>query len=570
MIGVSRRERGSISESVINSSNLENSGVRNMAKRSRKKSVGNTPENELPIKKGPGKLLEEIIQESHKPDCNLILLDGKIREMEKSGENCLPLLMKRLRQGKSSEQKVILDLLIRKKSDEVIKNIKKIINENDFPVNILRQALLQLQKWEEPVDENLLKLLEEGEDIIYAIQKFTELDGFLEEGTEDAILKKFAPLPGQLKFSIIKQVIDGFPKALPFILRLIKEESDLDEKTINLLASNATAEVGKIFSNMVKNTKDKNLRQLLKRHLFQMKSRGLEVVIPETDESEPLKIVNLEPSQATVYISGIDYVGDRLIFLSKSVLRWGVLFFQITLSDQDGIKNFSAFDLKRKEIKNFLKKISEDGVVQFIEITPDYGYFLIDEAYQINLQKGIPLPEQFNHWKVEIDDLRGSVTEPIIYSCIPHDTIHEATLIAARDQYHSLFELEEFKSWFLEPRLVWGYLEKLRVIDDSPLILDPHHVEQRQEAIFSEAVQKIFDENFRRIYQRRLEETAYMLFRTNKEEEAKCALCAAWDLKPQRIASEKHVFLQKLVHRSILFYAEGTERRRDKSLIVPR
>ena len=541
-----------------------------MAKRSRKKSVGGTPENEFTIKKGSGKLLEEIIQESHNPDCNLILLDGKIRELEKSREDYLPLLMKRLRQGNSSEQKVILGLLIRKKSDEVIKNIKKIIIENNFPVNILRQALLQLQKWEEPIDENLLKFLEKGEDIIYAIQKFTELGGFLEEGTEDAILKKFSPLPGQLKFSIIKQILDEFPKAFPFILQLIKEDSDLDEKIINLLAPNATAEVGEIFSNMLKKTKDKNLRRLLKRHLFHMKSKGLEVVIPETDESEPLKIVNLEPSQATVYISGIDYVGDRLIFLSKSVLRWGVLFFQITLSDQDGIKNFSAFDLKRKEIKNFLKKISEDGVVQFIDITPEYGYFLIDEAYQMNLQKGIPLPEQFNHWKVEIDDLRGSVNEPIIYSCISHDTIHKATLNATPHQYHSLFELEEFKSWFLEPRLVWRYLEKLRAIEESPLVLDPLHVEQRREAIFSEAVQKIFDEDFRKIYQRRLEETAYMLFRTNKEEEANCALCAAWDLKPQGIASEKQGFLQKLVHRSILFYAEGTERRRNNSLIVHR
>ena len=338
-----------------------------MAKSSRKKSAGVTPENELPIKKGPKKLLEEIIQESNEPDCNLILLDGKIRGIEKSGDDYLPLLMKRLRQGNSSEQKVILGLLIRKKSDEVIKNIKKIITENNLSVNILRQALLQLQKWEEPVDENLLKLLEEGEDIIYAIQKFTELGGFLEEGIEDAILKKFASLPGQLKFSIIKQILDEFPKAFPFTLQLIKEGAELDEKIINLLAPNATAEVGEIFSNMVKNTKDKKLRRLLKRHLFQMKSRGLEVVIPETEESEPLKIVNLEPSQATVYISGIDYVGDRLIFLSKSVLRWGVLFFQITLSDQDGIKNFSAFDLKRKEIKNFLKKISENSVVKFIE-----------------------------------------------------------------------------------------------------------------------------------------------------------------------------------------------------------
>lgn len=538
-----------------------------MAKGNRKKSVGGGTEDELSTNTGPRKLLEEIIQESLNPECNLILLDGKIREMEKSGKEYLPLLLKKLRQGNSSEQKIVLGLLVRKKSGEVVKHIKKIINENNVPVNILRQALLQLQKWEEPVDENLLKLLQQGEDIVYSIQKFTELGGFLEEGTEDAIFKKFASLPEQLKFSIIKQIADEVPQAFPFIMLLVKQQPDIDEKIINLLASHATEEVGEIFSGMAKNATDKNIRRLLKRHLFQMKSRGLAVAIPETDEGEPLKTLAPEEPQSTVYVSSIDYGGDRLIFLKKSVVRWGMLFFQIVLSDQEGIKKFSAFDLKRKEIKNFFKKISEAGAVHFIEIPPEYGWFLIDEAYRINLHKGIPLPEQFNHWKIELDDLRGSVTEPIIYSCMSHDAVREAALQGVSDQqYQSLFELEEFKSWFLEPRLVWGYLEKLRDIEDSPLVLDYSQVEQRREALFSEATQKIFHEDLRRIYRRRLEENAYVLFQTNKEEAAKHVLCAAWDLRPEGIASEKHGFLQKLVQRSILFYADKTERRRDGSL----
>ena len=540
-----------------------------MARRSRKKSVGATPENELPIKKGQGKLLEDIIQESLNPDCNLILLDGKIRELKKAGENYLFLLMKRLRQGKPPEQKIILDLLTREKSGETIKNIKKIVNENDVSIKTLRQAILQLQKWEEKVDENLLKLLEEGEDIIDAIQKFTELESILEEDIEASILKKFAPLPRHLKFSIIKQVVDEFPKAFHFVLQLVRQQPDLDEKIIDVLATNPTLEVGEIFSNALKKTKDKNLRRLLKRYLFQMKSKGVEVIIPEIEEGEPLKFVIPEPPQAQVYITGIDYVGDRLLFLSKSVLRWGVVFFQVTLSDQDGIKNFSALDLKRKEIKNFLKKVSQDGLFQFIEIPPDYGHFLIDEAYQVNLKKGIPLPEQFSHWKAEIDDLKGSITEPIIYSCLPKDEFPEATLSTSQDHYQSLFELEEFKGWFLEPRLIWEYIEKLKDVEVSPLVLNPYQVEQRREELFSEAVQKIFDENFRKIFKRRLEETAYILFRANKVKPAKLTLLAAAGLGTPGIASEKHAFLQKLVYRSILFYAEINERRNDKSLIVP-
>jgi hypothetical protein len=338
-----------------------------------------------------------------------------------------------------------------------------------------------------------------------------------------------------------------------------------------MLAAKGTSEVGDLFGKVLVETKNKNLRRLLKKHLFQMRNKGLEVVIPKIEDEEPPKLMKVESPQANAYVTGIDYLGERLVFLSKSVLGWGVVFFQISLSDQEGIKNFSVFDLNRKEIKDFLNRISEDDVIQLIDISPDYCYYLIDEAYQINLIKGITLPEQFSHWKSEIDDLKGEITEPIIYSYIPKEVIHEKNSITGREKQITLLELDALKDWFLEPRLVRDYIEKYKTVETSPLVLNPYQVEYRKESIFAEAAREIFDDDYRRIYKRRLEEMAYIIFRMNREESAKLTLFAAHDLGPEGIPSEDHGFLKGLVQKSILFYIEGEkESQKDRLIVIPR
>jgi len=355
------------------------------------------------------------------------------------------------------------------------------------------------------------------------------------------------------------------------IVKLIQGEDDLDEKIVEMLAESATIEVGDLFAKALVETKNRNLRRLLKKHLFRMKNKGLHVVIPETEDEKSPKYLKIEPSRANAYVTGIDYLGERLVFVSKSILGWGVVFFQITLSDQEGLKNFSAFDLNRKEVKNFLTRISEDGVIQLTDIDPDYSYYLIDEAYQISLKKGLALPEQFSHWKAEIDDLKGEVDKPIIHNCIPKEELNKEDIDYLRGRYASLFELNEFKDWFLEPRLIWSYIEEYREAETSPLVLNPYQVEERKESVIKRAAKETFGDDFRKMHQRRLEETAYLLFRKTEKEATMVTLAAAEDLKPEGVQSEKHGFLQGLMQRSILFYAQGKDLpQEDASIIVPR
>ena len=542
-----------------------------MASKSRKKRTGDITKSNFTGKKGLGKLLEEIIRESLSPECNRILLESKIRELENADKNYVPLLSRMVTRGKTNEQKVIFDLLVRKKNGEVIDSLKNIIQEDVVSVKIRRQALNQLERWGGDVDEELRKLLDEGEVIISIVEKYAEFGESLEPELEASIIQRFTRLSKSLKVSIIKQLLDEYPHGLQVVLKLTRGEADLDERIINQLAERGTAEIADLFCTFLVETKNKGLRRLLKKHLFQMKNKGLNVVIPTIEEEEPLKFQKMESHQPNAYVTSIDYLGDRLIFLSKSTFGWGMVFFQITVSDQEGIKNLSAFNLNRREIKNFLNRISEGGIIHLMEINPEYCHFLIEEAYQVNIKKGITPPEQFVQWKVEIDDIKGEIVEPIIYAQISKETIQEGKTEWWRSQYQRINELDLFKGWFLEPRFVWEYIEKYNDVATSPLILNPYQTEERKESIISEAAERIFTNEYRGLYKRRLEEMAYILFRMNQEESAKLVLLAADDLRSEGLSSKTHGFLKELVKKSILLYGEDErEQRRDQLIITPR
>ncbi|MCD6352652.1 MAG: hypothetical protein J7M06_00365 [Proteobacteria bacterium] len=528
-----------------------------MPKKTRKKRSEETIKKHSSGKKGIPQLLEEIIEESLSSDCNLILLEGKIRELEGSMESFIPIMMRRMKRGNVSEQKVIFDLLNRGRDKKIVENLKEVVGEDSISIKVRYQALIQLKKFGERIDEDLSILLEQGEEIIGAIEKHTRFGSIYDRDIDSSIVLKFEQLPNNVKVSIIKQILDEYPDMVSLVLSLIQGEEDLDEAVIEILATKKTLEVGNFFSKILEGTKNKSLQRLLKRHLFRMKKRGLDVAFPTTEGVEDPKFLRIESSQVEAYVTGIDYLGERLAFLSKSVWGWGVVFFQITLSDLEGIKSFSAFELNRKAIKNFLHKISEEGVITLIEIESDYFFSLIEEAYQTNLSKGIPLPSQFAQWKSELNELRGDVTEPVIYSSKLVESLQEGKIDVWRGKYETLNDSDTLKEWFLEPRLVWKYIEKYREIEASPLVLNHYQVEERLNSIIIEAAGKIFDDTYRRIYKRRLEEMAYIFLDTHKEELAKLALCAAHDLRPDGLSSDRHGFLINLTKKSINIYAAG-------------
>jgi hypothetical protein len=522
-------------------------------------------------KRGPGTLLKEIIEESLSAECNRILLEGKIKDFEDSSSDCLALLAKRIRASGPAEQKVLFGLMVRKKSQEVIEYLRRIVDDKNFSVPLRLQALVQLGRWGEGDDQALRMLLEQAEEVMGVVERNADLGDALGQGLSAADIEKFSSLPPELRTALVRELLEENVKTLRVLLRLIRSEDDLNEDLISRLASIGTQEVADFFTKILVESKDKGVRRLLKKHLFQLQSKGLDVSIPAPEDEEAPKFGRVEGASASAFITAIDYLGERLLFIDKPVPGWGSVFFQIALSDQEGIKNFNAFDLSRKEVKNFLNRISEEGVIRLIEVNPDYCHYLLHEAFQLNLKKGIPLPNHYSQWKGEIDDLKGSVERPIIYSVLARPSREELFFGVQREKYPTLLHLGVFKDWFLEPRLVWEYVEKYREAEESPLVLNSQQVESRKDLVFGEGAGALFNDQLRRIYQRRLEEMAYILFRTDQRQEAELALYAAVDLDPDGLPSSGHGFLSALVRKSVLMYCEAEkENRRRRNIVVPR
>lgn len=543
-----------------------------MAKKSKRTGKAGTAAPAVPGSKEINQLLDEIVQESLNPDCNLIVLDGKIRDLEDAlGKELLPFLSRRMRHGKGVEQKIILDLIVRSKNRMVIELLRRIADDPGSSLKARHRAYLQLQEWGEPVLEEGLNRLAEGVGVLNAIEKQIAVGNVSDRDLEGVIIQRFQELSPELRVLVVKQVLEEYPQHVSLVLRLIQDDADLDEKIIDILAAYDSQTVADLFGELLTQSTNKNTRRLIKKHLYRMQSKGLAIKIPPVGEDEPLNLRIVESPQASAYVSRIDYLGERLAFLSKSVKGWGVVFFQIALSDQEGIRTFNVFDLSRKEIKNFLKKVSETGNVQLIEISPEYCYYLINESFHVNLAKRIPLPEQFGQWKAELNELKAEIEEPLIYQYISRKELEGMDVYYWRAKYASLHEVDGFKQWFLEPRRVWEYIEKIKEVENSPLVLNKYQVEERISIIYSEAAGNIFNEELRRVYRRRLEEMALILYRNGDQDSARQALVAAKDLMPGELPSEKHEFLRSLVLKSINFYLEGEkEREQDKLVIAPR
>jgi len=543
-----------------------------MAKKKKRKGSGAAGAQESPGNKELTTLLEEIIAESLNPDCNIIVLDGKIRDLEESlGKEYVSFLGKKIAQLRGPEQRVILDLLVRNKTKAVIEQLKKIGENTDLSLKVRLRALVQMQEWGQSAPQETVDELQAAEEILNEVERYTAVDMAFNERDDSGIETTYRQLPGSVRRILLRQILDDYPEQTSMILRLIQDDKDLDEHILDTLADRETAEVGDLFATLAVTVQDKKMRRSLKRHIFQLRQKGLRIDIPEESKDETPKIRSIEPPEVSSYVTGIDYLGERLLFLSKPVAGWGVVFFQIALSDQEGIKTFNVFDLKRKEIKQFLKRVEEMGTLQLIPIPVAYCYYLIEEAYRLSLQKRLALPEQYGQWRSEINELKGELREPLIYTALGPENLQEEDRKRLCSTYDSLFGETYFGEWFLEPRLVWEYIEKIKDVDHSPLVLNTFQKEERKNEVILQAARAVFDEELRRVYKRRIEEMAYILYYNKAIDAARLAASAALDLGTEGIPSDQHEFLRGLIRRSVRFYLEGEkEQHKDSLLIAPR
>ena len=127
-------------------------------------------------------------------------------------------------------------------------------------------------------------------------------------------------------------------------------------------------------------------------------------------------------------------------------------------------------------------------------------------------------------------------------------------------------------TWYLANQEVEKYASSITEAQQSKIVLRPDQKEARLNAIYRDALEELFPEEKRFLWKRRLEEVAYILFKTGKEEEARQTLSAAVDLNNPFSPIDPNPFIWNLLLKSIYILIEGDHEKKEEeektSLIV--
>jgi hypothetical protein len=306
---------------------------------------------------------------------------------------------------------------------------------------------------------------------------------------------------------------------------------------------------------------------MIRRSLYRLKSKG--VAVEEVLSDQEISI--LRPLQGRAeegFASGVDFLGHRLLWLVIPHPGRGLRVIHGIVNDREGIVDFSQEEMTRKGFKSLLKEVKEKNPFPIVEIDSPYVAFLFAQAYQLNLEKrGVP-PQGYLQAKSEIEGIKKDFTKPLAYSYLQADDIAGDDRLLRRGG--DLLKADIFSSWRIEAEQIQPYADEVREAEESKIVLNPGQKEVRFQAIYQRALTELFSGERKFLYQRRLEEMAYVLFKLGREEEAKISLSVAMDLEKPLNPIQPNPFLFQLVIKSIFtLLTEAREKKsKDVSLIV--
>ena len=366
-------------------------------------------------------------------------------------------------------------------------------------------------------------------------------------------------LNGQLQSAVVEELIEEEgEKSLPLLAKFVGKSEKMDLAIAQSLVFLPVLGSVDLLHEMAAKTGDNGVKKAIKRSLYRLKQKGVEV---EDSRSEDLRDSIFQPPSRVSegYLSSIDGLGDRLVWLIRPRSTRGLCFFEILVNDREGIREFQGAEITRKMYREYLTRLKEESPMPIVEAEPSYCQYLIEEGYDLTVQKGYSLPEGYLQWKDEIGQPGDAIQRPLIYSCFGEESVRADGYLLARSG--SLFELREFATWTIPPNEIERYNEMVRETNESKLILSPIQKQERIVKIYSDAAEQLFDEERCLLYQKRLEEMAYIIYRQGDEEQARVCFATSLSLKDNNIPLSHNPFLVGLIERSVTSALQEEEER---------
>jgi hypothetical protein len=349
----------------------------------------------------------------------------------------------------------------------------------------------------------------------------------------------------------------------------LKQEPCLTIHVIEALAKIPSTETAQLLMEMMAEAEEKQIIKAIKRTLYKLKQKG--VTWEENSPKEEPVLKPPKPAEPLGYLGSIDATGSRIIIIGKPQPQRGLLLVFSIVNDLEGIQEFSLKAFSKKGFNEFIKDSLSSSEFPIVTAPGAYCIHLLREAATLTKRLSKPLPQGYHDAERELSTITRDYTEPLIYQYIQEDAVKDSPQLL-KDSIN-LHKIMPFSTWHIPASKVQQYATQITETQQSKLVLRPDQKEARLNTIYRDALEELFPEEKRLLWKQRLEEVAYILLKTGKEQEAQTSLCAAIDLNNPFRAIDPNPFIWNLLLKSIYILIEEDyekqEEEKKSSLIVP-
>jgi hypothetical protein len=274
---------------------------------------------------------------------------------------------------------------------------------------------------------------------------------------------------------------------------------------------------------------DKDVKKEAKRILHRLRSRGLQVELPEQAAGSVLsRAVQAEEKPLACFLSPITGAGNQMILMARYT-HGGVAVHQAELNDVEGLTQFAGGTIGRNRYRQMSQEMASDPTGQLLEISYEEARWHLAQSVERCRTAGKALPKEYLEASGDLGEVQAAAASPTPAERFPADGL--ADRVALLERAPELLELPEFGDWLPDEETIQAIDEKIKQVEASQLTInDQQRIDQVQRIIDGGVDLMLADEDKRRRYHNRLLEAAVYLDRTGQPDRAALAAAAAWQL----------------------------------------
>lgn len=461
-----------------------------------------------------------------------------------SQEPFLRLCARALRKADLNQQKAIVLLVSKVDDEEAGAFLKSLLERKDIEIEVKGMVLSILKDKGSTIPAGVeLAVSQASSWLSRAFSAFLTDD----EKVSD-LGQELDSFPRELKWELVQRAADEGERALPFFKKLFGASPQVDELIAQSLSRIPCQAAVSFLGDIISAAADKRVEKAARKSLFLLKGRGLPVEAGAKKGVVPFGIAR-EKEDNRAFVSGIDYLGYRLVWLVKAQPGRGIIILRAVLSDSKGITDFHLHETTRKEFREYRDKIVTEKQWLVAEVEYPYSCYLLEEAYATNLANGIDPPREYLNWRAKLKPSLKEETGPLINKLLGVGKAGEEDFPLGIQSKAG--QIPELASWRLEPGLVEKYARKVAEIKESRLLVTPEQKRAAVEEIYEKAARELFDEGRRKLYKRKLEEMAALFFLKKREEDARVALAVSLSLEKESPLLPVNPFALELTKKGI-------------------